>query len=188
MILIPASVCVTISEQKDSSLWMVRIVASDLSKGIGSNKEVLPKYLVETIDKAVNQDFFIVRSLSPEDRENEMYKAIQFAFEAARTDVVYERVVISDKAPVIPEKQFLFGFRPTGANFCIFTQKSSHKKMLCDSPVRELAKTCILTQSLQYVLLEADSFKVWGYIPVCCSDHDHCPNKARPVGMRRELY
>jgi len=163
-------------------------MASDLSNGLPSDREVLPKYLLETIDRAIAQDFSIVRSVEPKDRENEMYKAIQFTFKAARVDVLYERVVVSGKAPIIPEKQFLFGFRPTATNFCIFTQKSSHKKMLCDSPVRELAKRCILTQSLQYILLEWDTFQVWGYIPVCCSDKDTCPYKARPVDMRRELY
>jgi hypothetical protein len=149
--------------------------------------EVLPKYLAEMIDNSVRQDFVDAVELTAADRENSMYKAMRFALECAHVKILYERKVLSDKAPIIPREQFLFGFRPTDG-LCIFVQKKAHKTMLCDGPIRELAKQCILTQSLQYVLVETQEFKVWSYIPVCCSIHENCPYKVRPLDMRRGLF
>ena len=156
----------------------------DPSGGIDS--EVLPAYLESTIDEAVVQDFTEVIKLTREDRETRGYKSLRIMFEMHRIPVLYERLVISDQAPVIPEKQFLFGFRPT-EGLCIFTKKKAHKVMLCDGPIRELAKQCVLTQSLQYILVEPDKLEMWSYIPVCCSN-ESCALKTRPFGMRRDLF
>ena len=152
-------------------------------------ERMLPPYLEEMIDKSVIQDFVSVNKLSPEDRQNDMYKAIQFSFKSAHIEIVYERKVISsdEHSIVIPREQFLFGFTPT-EGLCIFSQKDQHKAMLCDGPIRELATACPLTQSLQYVLVPLNSFNVWSYIPVCCSQHDTCPVKTRPLAFRRELF
>ena len=116
-----------------------------------------------------------------------MYKAIKFAFMQSHTPILYERKVLSDKAPVIPAVQFLFGYPPNESGFCIYTDKQAHKQMLCDSPIRELSKSCFLTQSLQYILVEADNFRVWSYSPVCCSD-ETCPVKTRDLEMRKSLF
>ena len=117
-----------------------------------------------------------------------MYKAIKFSFNASQIDVLYERKVISsDKESfVVPYEQFVFGFKPS-EGLCIFTQKKSHKNMLCDGPIRELAKNCILTQSLQYVLVPLNEFRVWSFIPICCGQ-DTCPLKTRPLNLRRDLF
>lgn len=152
-----------------------------------SAEEVIPKYVIDMIDESVRQDFVKVLELTPPDRENSMYKAMRFALTCAHVKVLYERKVISDKAPVIPREQFLIGFRPTDG-LCIFVQKKAHKTMLCDGPIRELAKQCILTQSLQYVLVQTTEFKVWSFIPICCSMHETCPYKVRPLDMRRNLF
>ena len=151
--------------------------------------DTLPHYLERMIDEAIEQDFVDVLRLSPHDRQNDMYKAIKFSFDAGHVEILYERKVVSaDKAShVIPHKQFLFGFRPTDG-LCIFSQKKSHKEMLCDGPIRELATQCPLTQSLQYVLVPWDQFKVWSYIPICCDEHESCPVKTRPFGLRRDLF
>ena len=149
----------------------------------------IPTYLENMIDEAVKQDFVDVLHLSDEDLENDMYKAILHSLNSARVELLYERKVISKdtNSLVIPHEQFLFGFRPTDG-LCIFTQKDAHKEMLCDGPVRELAKECPLTQSLQYILVPLNDFRVWSYIPVCCSQDDSCPLKTRPFSYRRDLF
>jgi hypothetical protein len=147
--------------------------------------EYLPKELEILIDEAISRDFKVY-PLIESDRQNDMYKAFKFALSCSHTAILYERKVISDKAPVIPREQFIFGFRPT-EGLCIFAHKKEHKEMLCDSPIRELSKVCFLTQSLQYALVEADNFRVWSYLPVCCSN-DTCPAKARDLEMRQTLF
>jgi len=148
----------------------------------------IPKYLEDLIDDSVKQDFLEVLPLKPEDRKHDMYKAIKFSFSAGQIDILYERKVISSdtESRVVPHEQFLFGFRPS-EGLCIFTQKKQHKDMLCDGPIRELAKHCVLTQSLQYALVPLNEFRVWSYIPVCCSA-DTCPLKTRPFDLRRDLF
>lgn len=150
---------------------------------------MIPQSLEKMIDEAIEQDFIEVIPISEEDRVNEMYKAIMFSFDAAHVEILYERKVISRDtlSLVIPHEQFLFGFRPTDG-FCIFTNKEAHKEMLCDGPIRELARQCPLTQSLQYVLVPLNDFQVWSYIPVCCSSEDSCPLKTRPLDYRRDLF
>ncbi len=151
--------------------------------------EQLPASLEKMIDEAISRDFLQVLPITDNDRKNDMYKAIKFSFDAARVELLYQRKVISidQQSLVIPHEQFLFGFHPTDG-FCVFTQKKQHKIMLCDGPVRELAKQCPLTQSLQYVLVPLNAFKVWSYIPVCCQADDTCPVKSRPLILRRNLF
>lgn len=153
------------------------------------SENILPPYLEKMIDEAVAQDFAEIKKLTDEDHQNDMYKAISFSFDAGNVEVMYERKVISydTQSLVIPHEQYLFGFRPTDG-LCIFSQKAEHKAMLCDGPIRELAKACPLTQSLQYVLVPLDSFNVWSYIPVCCSNIDTCPVKTRPFEIRKNLF
>ncbi|WP_457557673.1 hypothetical protein [Candidatus Harpocratesius sp.] len=154
-----------------------------------NGNEIIPQSLEQMIDEAIEQDFVEVRTISDEDRNNEMYKAMMFSFDSAHVEVLYERKVVSEDklSLVIPHEQFLFGFRPTDG-LCIFSNKESHKEMLCDGPVRELARQCPLTQSLQYILVPLNNFQVWSYIPVCCSSEDSCPLKTRPFNYRRDLF
>jgi len=152
------------------------------------NTNQIPKYLEDLIDDSILQDFVEIRHITPEDRNHEMYKAIKFSFKVGHIEILYERKVISSdkESIVIPHEQFLFGFRPH-EGLCIFTQKKQHKEMMCDGPIRELAKHCVLTQSLQYALVPLNEFRVWSYIPICCSQ-DTCPLKTRPLDLRRELF
>ena len=154
-----------------------------------NGSEVIRKYREEMIDGAVTQDFRQVQKLSDEDRKNETYTSMKFSLQNASVEILYERVVISEDTQswVIPHKQFLFGFKPT-EGLCIFSNKEQHKSMLCDGPIRELAKRCLLTQSLQYILVPVNEFRVWSYIPVCCSSDETCPIKTRPFGLRRNLF
>jgi len=154
-----------------------------------NGSEVIPKYLEDMVDDAVTQDFLQVQKISNEDRRNETYSSMVYSLQAAGVEILYERVVISeDKLSwVIPHKQYLFGFKPT-EGLCIFSNKEQHKSMLCDGPIRELAKQCPLTQSLQYILVPTNEFRVWSYIPVCCSADETCPIKTRPFGLRRNLF
>jgi hypothetical protein len=146
----------------------------------------LPKELEQMIDEAVRQDFE-VHPINEEDRQNDMYKAMKFALKCSYTTIFYERKVITlNKWPVIPPVQYLFGFKPT-EGLCLFTTKKQHKDMLCDSPIRELSKDCFLTQSLQYILVEAGNWRIWSYVPVCCSN-DTCPVKSRDFQMRKNLF
>ena len=150
---------------------------------------VIPIYLEKMIDDAVAQDFLHVHKLTDEDHHNDTYTAMIYSLRAAGVDVLYERVVISEDTHswVIPHKQYLFGFKPT-EGLCIFSNKEQHKSMLCDGPIRELAKHCPLTQSLQYILVPIHEFRVWSYIPVCCSSDETCSIKTRPFGLRRNLF
>ena len=159
----------------------------DMADSFGGFNQI-PKYLEDIIDDSVKQDFIEVLHLTPEDRKHDMYKAIKFSFAAGHIEILYERKVISSdkESRVVPHEQFLFGFRPS-EGLCIFTQKKQHKEMLCDGPIRELAKHCVLTQSLQYALVPLNEFRVWSYIPVCCSE-DTCPLKTRPLALRKELF
>lgn len=165
------------------------MVESNIQFSSFLSDNALPTYLERMIDEAIAQDFKEVRKITAEDRQNDMYRAIMFSFNAGNVEVQYERKVISHdtQSLVIPHEQFLFGFRPTDG-LCIFSQKAQHKAMLCDGPIRELATACPLTQSLQYVLVPLDSFNVWSYIPVCCSNLDTCPVKTRPFALRKNLF
>jgi hypothetical protein len=161
---------------------------SDFNASFQEDEECLPKALEAMIDQAVAQDFKDgVLKPEPEDLKNDMYKAMKFALECAHVKILYERKVITlNREPFIPKVQYLFGFKPTDG-LCIFTQKKAHKIALCDSPIRELARSCFLTQSLMYILVEAKEFRVWSYVPVCCSN-DTCPQKGRPFGLRKNLF
>jgi hypothetical protein len=151
-------------------------------------KEELTPNLIKIIDEAIGQDFDEVCQISDEDRKNDMYKAIKFALDAAHIKILYNRKVITEnKEPVIPYAQFIFGFKHADG-LCIFTQKRHHKEMLCDGPLQEVAKKCVLTQSLQYILVESKSFKVWSFIPICCSNSDSCGVKKNPLHLRRNLF
>ncbi|MHA1775319.1 MAG: hypothetical protein ACTSWC_01010 [Promethearchaeota archaeon] len=154
-----------------------------------NGNEIIPQSLERMIDEAIEQDFVEVLPITEEDRLNDMYKAIMFSFNSAYVEILYERKVISKDqlSLVIPHEQFLFGFKPTDG-LCIFSNKEAHKEMLCDGPVRELARQCPLTQSLQYILVPLNDFQVWSYIPICCSNKDTCPLKTRPLAYRRDLF
>ena len=54
-------------------------------------ERILPPYLEEMIDKSVIQDFVSVNKLTPEDRQNDMFKAIKFSFKSSHIEIVYER-------------------------------------------------------------------------------------------------
>jgi hypothetical protein len=145
----------------------------------------IPKALEQYIDQSISQDFQIL-PISDEDKENESYKEVHRELKQSWTPILYERKVISDKAPVIPRVQYLLGFPPTDG-LCIFAKKIEHKKVLCESPVKELAKICVLTQTIQYVLVEPDNFTVWGYMPICCCG-DNCSAKALDLKLRQTLF
>jgi len=154
----------------------------------GNDEESIPKALELEIDKALAMDFTEVCPISPEDKNNDMYKAVKFTLDSHRVKILYERKVITlNKEPIIPRVQFILGFRPTDG-LCFLTTKEDHKVNLCDSPIRELAKQCFLTQSLMYILVETGAFKVWSYVPVCCGSNDSCPNKTRPLEIRKTLF
>ncbi len=147
----------------------------------------LPKSLESMVDNAIKQDFTEIMPITADDRKNDMYKAMRFALDCAHVKILFERKCITiGKEPVIPKIQFMFGFKPMDG-LCIFTQKKAHKTVLCDNAARDFAKGCFLTQSLQYILVESEAFRVWRYIPVCCSN-DTCALKKRPLEIRANLF
>ena len=149
--------------------------------------DFLPKSLETLVDTCVKQDFTEIQPITAEDRKNDMYKAMRFALECGHVKVLYERKCVTvGKEPVIPKTQFLFGFKPT-EGLCIYTLKKAHKSLLCDNSIREFAKGCFLTQSLQYILVESEAFRIWSYVPQCCSC-ETCAQKTRPSELRANLF
>jgi hypothetical protein len=149
----------------------------------GGDGGQLPQSLEKMIDDAVGLDFE-VHQLTEEDRQNEFYKALVFALRCSRTPILYERAVISDQTPVVPRLQFLFAVRPTG-NLCFFTQKQSHKRVLCNE---SNLRNCFLIQGLMYLLVESERFAVWSYAPQCCTTEENCPLSTLGLELRRTLF
>ena len=85
--------------------------------------------LEKLIDQAVERDF-IVHKISKEDKKNDSYKALEFTLSFNNIEVKYKRKVESEKYPVIPRFQYLFGFYPKDG-LCLFVKKKEHKTALC---------------------------------------------------------
>lgn len=145
---------------------------------------MLHQDLETLIDKAISQDF-IVHKISDEDRQNDSYKALKFTLSFNNIETVYERKVESEKYPVIPKYQYLFGFYPKDG-LCIYVDKKEHKTALCEGPLEEINKSCSLIQSLMYLLVPIDKFEVYSYIPGCCEIN--CPNSAKQFNLRINLF
>ncbi|GAB4320578.1 MAG: hypothetical protein Kow0069_24590 [Promethearchaeota archaeon] len=144
----------------------------------------LPQSLVELIDSAVSRDFEI-HPVAPEDEAVDSFRALKFTLEFNGIEVLYCRRVVSPNTPVVPREQYLFGFRPKDG-LCLLTTKHEHKRVLCDGPFLE---DCLLMNSLSYLLVQKDQFKVWSYIPPCvgCSEVD-CKNRDVGIELRTKLY
>jgi hypothetical protein len=145
---------------------------------------MISKELHELIDRAVSRDF-IIHEISNEDRENDSYKALEFTLAFNKIAIKYQRKVESSKYPVIPRYQFLFGFEPRDG-LCLYVNKQEHKKALCDGPLEDISKSCSLIHSLMYLLVPADKFEVYSYLPACCELN--CPNSPKQYNLRINLY
>ncbi|MHA1731176.1 MAG: hypothetical protein ACTSU5_04500 [Promethearchaeota archaeon] len=144
----------------------------------------LAKALESMIDEAVSREFE-VRELTDQDRENNSYKAIRFTLEFNGIEVKYVRKVISPNTPVVPREQYLFGFSPK-EGLCLLTTKHEHKFVLCETPLKE---DCMLINSLTYLLVQKDEFKVWSYIPPCVGCNDiNCKTRDLGIELRTKLY
>jgi hypothetical protein len=140
----------------------------------------LPASVWQIIDGAVAADFR-VQPVGGDDQGNSMYKAIRQLFDETATQLLYERVVLSDQAPVIPAKQYLFGLR-SNMGLCMLTSHPGHKHVLCDDRV-ESPHMC----GLKFLLVEADTGKVWAYAPLCPFLVD-CAQEGANLEMRRSLF
>jgi len=145
---------------------------------------MISEELQELIDKAVSRDF-IIHKVSEEDKNNNSYKALKFTLNFNNVDIEYERKVESEKYPVIPRFQFLFGFNPT-EGLCVFVNKEEHKTALCDGPLEEISKTCSMVHSLMYLIVPADRFDVYSYLPACCELN--CANSPNQYDLRINLF
>ena len=145
---------------------------------------MISEELQELIDKAVSRDF-IIHKVSEEDKNNNSYKALKFTLNFNNVDIEYERKVESEKYPVIPRFQFLFGFNPT-EGLCVFVNKEEHKTALCDGPLEEISKTCSMVHSLMYLIVPADRFDVYSYLPACCELN--CANSPNQFDLRINLF
>ena len=140
--------------------------------------------LKNLIDKAVYRDF-IIHPITMEDKANDSYKALKFTLDFNNIEIEYERKVESDKAPVIPKFQYLFGFTPTEA-MCMYVNKQEHKQVLCEGPLEKISKTCSLVHSLYYLLVPLKKFEVYTYYPSCCEAN--CANSPKQYDLRINLF
>ena len=140
--------------------------------------------LENLIDQAVSRDF-IVHEISEEDKVNDSYKALQFTLSFNSINIKYKRKVESEKYPIVPKYQYLFGFYPR-EGLCLFVNKKEHKTALCDGPLDDINKTCSLIHSLMYLLVPTDKFEVNSYLPGCCEIN--CPNSPKQYILRINLY
>lgn len=140
--------------------------------------------LENLIDQAVSRDF-IVHEISEEDKVNDSYKALQFTLSFNSINIKYKRKVESEKYPIVPKYQYLFGFYPR-EGLCLFVNKKEHKTALCDGPLDDINKTCSLIHSLMYLLVPTDKFEVNSYLPGCCEIN--CPNSPKQYTLRINLY
>ncbi|MHA1689971.1 MAG: hypothetical protein ACTSUN_11685 [Promethearchaeota archaeon] len=145
---------------------------------------MLNKELENLIDKAVSRDF-IIYEISEKDKITDSYKALQFTLTFNNIAIEYQRKVESERFPVIPQFQFLFGFYPRDG-LCLFVNKQEHKKALCDGPLEQINKSCVLIHSLMYLLVPSDRFEVYSYLPACCELN--CPNSPKQYNLRIKLF
>ncbi len=145
---------------------------------------MLNKELENLIDKAVSRDF-IIHEISEKDKITDSYKALQFTLTFNNITIEYQRKVESERFPVIPKFQFLFGFYPRDG-LCLFVNKQEHKKALCDGPLEQINKSCVLIHSLMYLLVPSDRFEVYSYLPACCELN--CPNSPKQYNLRIKLF
>jgi len=146
----------------------------------------IPKFLERMIDDAVSVDF-TVEPLKDLDLQNEMYKLMKYSLEFSNVDILYERKVISNLAPVIPKIQYLFGFRPVDG-LCILTKNKKHKEVLCDGELFEIIRTSTsLIHSLMYLLVEQTQFNVWSYLPLD-KDNPDLNDEKQNLELRRKLF
>ena len=145
---------------------------------------MISKYLEDLIDKAVSKDF-IIRELSKEDKESDIFKSIIFTLNFSNIIIEYQKKVESINYPVIPRYQFLIGFYPRDG-LCLFVKKKEHKKALCDGPLEQISKTCSLVHSLIFLLVPIDKFEVYSYLPSCCEIN--CDNSPKQYALRIDLF
>ena len=145
---------------------------------------MISKELEALIDKAVSMDFFI-HHISEEDKKNDSYKALEFTLSFNRIGIEYLRKVESEKHPVIPRFQYLFGFYPR-EGLCLYVNKKEHKKALCDGPLEDISNTCSLIHSLMYLIIPRDKFEVYSYLPACCELN--CQNSPKQYELRINLF
>lgn len=146
---------------------------------------MISKELEKLIDDSIRADFHDVRELSESDKKNHNYQDFMLFLKTYRVQPVYQRVVYSGKAPVIPEKQYLIGFKPV-SGLCLLASKPQHKKILCDEKLLKISYMCPLVHSFQYILIESDEFRIWSYVPKKCSDL--CPIDERDGYLRNFLF
>ncbi|MBN1800144.1 MAG: hypothetical protein JW891_01475 [Candidatus Lokiarchaeota archaeon] len=145
---------------------------------------MLENKLIHLIDKAVSQDFTI-HEITDQDLSNDSYKALKFTLSFNKIHIKYERKVETNKYPIIPQFQYLFGFDPN-EGVCLFVDKEIHKNTLCDGPLEEINSTCSLIHSLMYLLVPIGKFEVYSYLPTCCELN--CPNSPKQYDLRIKLF
>lgn len=130
---------------------------------------------------------FKVLKLTDGDRYNENYDSIKYSLEFSGVTILYERKVLSDKFPVIPRVQFLFGFSPV-EGLCIFAKNKFHKEVLCDGKLFEMVQQSTnLIHSIQYLLIEPENFNVWSYLPMAPND-ENASDLSVGLELRRKLF
>lgn len=159
-------------------------MAVSISDDNGQSEPELSKSFVEMIDKAVTNDF-IVKEITDDDRKNDFYQSLKFTLTFNQIKVLYERKVLTALF-ILPKVQYLFGFKPK-EGLCLLVNKKVHKHVLCDGPLAELNEKCFLINSLQFLLVQSDAFKVWSYVPACSCDKA-CANTPKALELRTKLY
>ena len=142
------------------------------------------KELENLINKAVSRDF-ILHEISDDDRGNDYYKALEFTLSFNNIAIEYQKKVESEKYPIIPKFQYLFGFYPK-EGLCFFVNKQEHKRAICDGPLDQIYKSCSLIHSLMFFLVPSDRFEVYSYLPACCELN--CTYSPKQYNLRIALF
>jgi hypothetical protein len=111
---------------------------------------------------------------------------MKYSLEFSGVTILYERKVLSEKFPVIPKVQFLFGF--TQSRVYVFYENKLHKEVLCDGKLFEMVRQSTnFVHSIQYILVEEEKFNVWSYLPMAIND-DNSSDLSIGIELRRKLF
>jgi hypothetical protein len=147
--------------------------------------DALSEAFLKLVDGAVSMDFSIA-PISTDDKANKYYHETRAALvDVLNIAIVYERHVTT-RIKFLPKRQFLFGFKPQ-EGLCFLVNKKIHKQIVCGGRLAEITEKCLLVNSLQFMLAQADDYRYWAYVPPCVCTTP-CTLSQKALTLRTILY